>query len=133
MSSFQKAVIKAIGYFKPEKAARMLGVRMGKNCSFAGMPYFGSEPYLIKLGNHVRTSGKVSFITHDGSTWCFRDQERYKKVLRFAPIVVGDNCFFGFGSTVLPGVHIGDNCIIAAGAVVTKDIPPGSIVGGGAG
>lgn len=110
--------------------ARKLGVKIGENCSLTNLPDFGSEPYLIEIGDHVRTSNDVSFITHDGSTWVFRDNERYKKVLRFGRIKVGNNCFLGYRSVIMPGVTIGDDCIIAAGAVVTKDVPPGTVVGG---
>lgn len=46
------------------------------------------------------------------------------------PITVGDNCWFGANVSVMPGVTIGDNCVIAAGAVVTKDMPDNSIIGG---
>jgi carbonic anhydrase/acetyltransferase-like protein (isoleucine patch superfamily) len=45
-------------------------------------------------------------------------------------IDIMDNVFIGIGAIVLPGVTIGPNAIIAAGAVVTKDVPPGCIVGG---
>lgn len=43
---------------------------------------------------------------------------------------VGENCFVGGRSLILPGVEIGDNCVIGAGAVVTKSVPPRSIVAG---
>ena len=43
---------------------------------------------------------------------------------------VGRNCFIGGQSLILPGVTIGDNCVIGAGSVVTKDVPPRSIVAG---
>ena len=43
---------------------------------------------------------------------------------------IGKNCFIGGRSMILPGVRVGDGCIVAAGAVVTKDVPPGTIVGG---
>lgn len=46
------------------------------------------------------------------------------------PISVGDNCWFGGGVTVLPGVTIGSNCVIGAGSVVTKDIPDNVVVAG---
>lgn len=45
-------------------------------------------------------------------------------------IVIGNDCWLGAGSTVLDGVHIGDGCVIAAGSVVTRDVPPYSVVGG---
>jgi acetyltransferase-like isoleucine patch superfamily enzyme len=43
---------------------------------------------------------------------------------------VGENCFIGGRSMILPGVEIGDNSIVAAGAIVTKSVPPRSIVAG---
>ena len=39
------------------------------------------------------------------------------------PIRIGENCWFGAGATVLPGVTIGDNVVVGAGSVVTKDLP----------
>ena len=47
-----------------------------------------------------------------------------------APIVLERNVWVGSNSTILQGVTIGDNAIIAAGAVVTKDVPADTIVGG---
>lgn len=46
------------------------------------------------------------------------------------PISIGNNCWFGAGSIVCPGVTIGDNVVVAAGAVVIKDIPSNAVVGG---
>jgi acetyltransferase-like isoleucine patch superfamily enzyme len=46
------------------------------------------------------------------------------------PITIGNDVWSGFGSIVLPGVTVGDGAILAAGAVVTRDVPPFSIVGG---
>ena len=43
---------------------------------------------------------------------------------------VGRNCFVGGRSMILPGVTVGDGCVIGAGAVVTKDVPGGSVVVG---
>ena len=47
-----------------------------------------------------------------------------------APIVLGKNVWVGSNATILQGVTVGDNAIIAAGAVVTKDVPADTIVGG---
>ena len=47
-----------------------------------------------------------------------------------APIVLGRNVWVGAHATILKGVTIGDNAIVAAGAVVTKDVPADTIVGG---
>ena len=47
-----------------------------------------------------------------------------------APIVIGDKVWIGANATVLPGVTIGKGAIVAAGAVVTRDVPPNTIVAG---
>lgn len=47
-----------------------------------------------------------------------------------SPIHIGKNVWIGSQSTILPGVTIGDGAIVAAGAVVTKDVPPNTVVGG---
>jgi acetyltransferase-like isoleucine patch superfamily enzyme len=43
---------------------------------------------------------------------------------------IGEDCFIGARSIILPGVTIGDNCVVGSGSVVTKDVPTGSIVAG---
>ncbi|MFN4157368.1 MAG: acyltransferase [Gemmobacter sp.] len=43
---------------------------------------------------------------------------------------IGRNCFIGGRSMILPGVEIGDNCVVGAGSVVTKSVPPRSVVAG---
>ena len=114
----------------PIKYAQKIGVSLGEHCRLNGSPEWGSEPWLIRLGNHTEISFDCAFITHDGSTWVFREEQRYSKVLRFGKIVIGNNCFIGARSTILPGFVIGDNCIIGAGSLVTKNIPAGEIWGG---
>ncbi len=48
----------------------------------------------------------------------------------YAPIVVGDNCYFGLGAKIFGPVNIGSNVTVGANAVVTKDIPDNAVVGG---
>ncbi|WP_419169417.1 acyltransferase [Negativibacillus massiliensis] len=114
----------------PIKYARKIGVVVGAGCKFIGSPNWGSEPWLISIGNHTEISFDVAMITHDGATWCFRNQEEYNGTLKFGRIRIGNNCFIGARSTILPGVTIGDNSIVAAGAIVTKDVPSGEVWGG---
>ena len=106
------------------------GLQIADDCRLIGFPSFGSEPYLISIGKHVTISNQVSFITHDGGTWVFRDQPRYKDVIKFGRIVIHDNCFVGWGAILMPGITIGPNSVVAAGAVVNKTIPPGVVAGG---
>ena len=65
------------------------GMIVGKGVSIVGGANFGSEPYLITLGDYVRISMGVMFITHDGGTWAFRDLEEYKDVIKYGRIKIG--------------------------------------------
>ena len=95
-----------------------------------GIPDIVSEAYLVSIGQHVTIASEVTFITHDGGTWVIREQAKYRDVIKFGRIIVHDNCFIGYGSTIMPGVTIGPNSIVAARSVVTKDVPPNTVTGG---
>ena len=91
---------------------------------------YGSEPYLITLGNYVRISGFVQFVTHDGGSWVFRREGKYKDIVHFGRIKIGNNVFIGTHAIIMPDVVIGDNVVIGAGAVVTKKIPSNTVAVG---
>jgi acetyltransferase-like isoleucine patch superfamily enzyme len=116
-------------YFNPVKYARSLGMNVGEQTTIMTWR-FGSEPWLISIGNHVKITSNVRFITHDGGSWVFRDQERYQNVKKFGKIEIKDNCFIGNNVIIMPGVSIGPNAVVGAGAVVTKDVPAGTVVVG---
>lgn len=52
------------------------------------------------------------------------------RVNHYAPIKIGKRVWIGSNATVLQGVTIGDWSVVAAGAVVTRDVPPMTVVGG---
>lgn len=108
---------------------RYLGANIGENCSFVGRNIsLSSEPYLITIGNNVRVSFDVAFVTHDGGTHVLR--KKYPNASKYGSIVIGNNVFIGARAIILSGVTIGNDCIIGAGSVVTKDVKDGEIVGG---
>ena len=78
----------------------------------------------VTIGNNVSISHNVSIITgsHDIQSINFSGV--------FRPIKIDDYVWIGINSTILQGVHIGKGAVVAAGSVVTKDIPPYTIVGG---
>ena len=106
---------------------RKLGAQVGEDCRIQ-VKGLSSEPYLVKIHNHVTIASNVALITHDGGCWVFRDE--YPDLNVFGKIEIMDNCFIGMGSMIMPNVVIGPNSIVGAGAVVTKDVPPNTIVAG---
>ena len=112
------------------KQALKNGLKSGKGVSIMTGVSFGTEPYLITLEDEVRVSINVSFVTHDGGTWAFRDLPEYVDVIKFGKIHVGSRTFIGCNSIIMPGVTIGKRCVIGAGSVVTKDIPDGCVAAG---
>lgn len=109
------------------------GTRIGERCFVHPDADFGSEPYLISLGNHVRVNNGVKMITHDGGVWVLRELpsiNRHKEIDLFGKISIGDNVHIGTNAIILPGVSIGSNSIIGVGAIVTRSIPENSIAVG---
>ena len=127
-----KVVFSYLRKNKYPQIAREFGVKVGENCRFLTNPYvcFGSEPYLVEIGNHVEITGECRFITHDGALWVLRQEKEFEKLDKFGKITVGNNVFIGIRSTVMPGVTIGDNVIVGAGSLVTKSIPTGEVWAG---
>lgn len=112
---------------------RFLGVKIGQGCSvYTDTHNFGTEPWLIEIGNCVTLGHEVQLITHDGSSRLFRDRlpgmNPYGN--RFATIVIHDNCFIGNNAILLPGVEIGPDAVVGAGSVVTKTVPPRTVAAG---
>ncbi len=79
----------------------------------------------VTLGDGCQIGHNVVFATLDHG---LAPEERAST--RPAPIVLGKNVWVGSNSTILRGVTIGDNAVVAAGAVVTKDVPADTVVGG---
>ncbi len=53
-----------------------------------------------------------------------------RKAMIVKPIVIKRNAWIGAGATILPGVTVGENAVVAAGAMVNKDVPANTVVGG---
>ena len=79
----------------------------------------------ITIEDDVLIGPKVSLITENHP---LNPEER--KGLTGKPILIKKNAWIGANATILPGVTIGENAVVAAGAVVSKDVPDNTIVGG---
>lgn len=98
---------------------RKLGMSIGEN-SHIFSRLVSSEPFLISIGNNVTISVGVSLLTHDASIGPIAGRNVFSDIV--GPISIGNNCFIGANTIILPGVSIPDNSIVAAGSVVTKTI-----------
>lgn len=78
----------------------------------------------ITIGNDVAISHDVTIMDSDAHCIDSKDYEMSK------PVHIEDNVWIGTRATILKGVKIGKGSIVAAGAVVTKDVPPNSMVAG---
>lgn len=87
---------------------------------------------LIHIHNNVRLASNVTFATHDITHFVLNKLDdsdgNYGEIIDCIELM--DNVFIGTNVTIVNGVRIGPNAIVAAGAVVTKDVPPNSVVGG---
>ena len=101
---------------------REAGGVCGKNFKFyCPMP---GEPFLVTIGDDVTIAAGALLLTHDNSVIkCDLDATDY-----FGRVTVGDSCFIGMNSILLPGVELGDHTIVGAGSVVTKSFPEGNVV-----
>ena len=83
----------------------------------------------VAIGSHVNLAQgiTVTALNHN-----FEAPERRidEQGVSTQQVIIGDDIWIGANAVVLPGVTIGNHCVIAAGAVVTKDVPPHSLVAG---
>ena len=86
---------------------------------------------LIRIHNNVKIASNVTFVTHDITHSMLNSMlEEDKHLETVGCIEIMDNVFIGTNVTILNNVRIGPNVIVAAGAVVAKDVPANSVVGG---
>ena len=126
LQGLKRRIIKRIS---PIKYAEKTGVNFVKGGLYLyGNVEWGTEPWIITLGNNVHITDGVKFITHDGGTLLFRSKVPDLEITK--PIVIGNDVYIGNNAILMPGVTIGNNVVIGAGAVVTKDIPDNSVAVG---
>lgn len=86
----------------------------------------------IEIGNNVSITGNCAIVDVSHPLDAIERGMKIGDAIdpRRSHVVIGDGCFIGYGTTILPNVTIGRNCIIGAGSVVTRDIPDHSIASG---
>lgn len=94
----------------------------------------------VTIGNNVLISWGVNIVDHDSHSMEFQFRQNDVKDLligkknwsniKVAPVVIEDGVWIGFNASILKGVTVGERSIIAAGSLVTKDVPPATLVAG---
>lgn len=120
------------------------GVRIAKNCSLFGGPsnlleigkgtYVGMNTIMngfvdkITIGDNVSFGANVYLMVDSGPNASERLQRLYP--VEHGPITIGNHCWIGSESVIMPNVSLGDFCIVAANSFVKQSFPAYSIVGG---
>jgi len=112
------------------EVCKQKGLIIGKNVRFEGRIYFGSEPFLIEIGDNTGLADGVRFINHGGTTTYLRRLKGYEDARIFGRIKVGKNCLLGLNSVITENVEIGDNCILGSNSVLTQSMPSNTVFAG---
>ena len=85
---------------------------------------FDGRHFPIHIGDNVSIGPEATILTlgHDPRSPIFEDKG--------GPVKIGDRSWIGYRAIILPGVEIGEGAVVGAGAVVTRDVPPYTIVAG---
>lgn len=134
-------------YHTPEEIhglLRRLGAKIDDSAEIR-TPFYTDFGKFIEVGKNVFVNNACTFMDRGGIT--LEDDVKIgpranlitenhdldpakRRTLISKKIVVKRNVWIGAAATILPGVTIGENAVVAAGAVVTKDVPPDTIVAG---
>jgi len=105
-------------------------INYGKNTKIGKNVFINFDCTFLDLGgitidDNVMIGPKVNLLSEGHPV-----SPNIRQTLTGGKIHISKNVWIGAGATILPGVTIGENSVVAAGAVVTKDVPPNTIVGG---
>ncbi len=119
-----ESVDEKFGLFPPFYADYGLNITIGKNVFINSGCCFQDQGG-IEIGDNVLIGQQVVLATLN------HDLQPEKRGNMFpAPIKIGNDVWIGAHATILSGVNIGNGAVVAAGAVVTKDVPENTVVGG---
>jgi acetyltransferase-like isoleucine patch superfamily enzyme len=94
-------------------------VFIGSSCAFTGHA-------AIDIADEVMIAHKVNLVTAGHPV----EPDKRRAYITAEPIKIETNVWIGAAATILPGVNIGADAVVAAGAVVTRDVPPSTVVAG---
>lgn len=136
------------GYHSPDEVRALLERIWGQTLDVSVRmfpPFYTAFGKMTRVGKDVFINFDCTFLDQGGITLedgvfigpgakilteGHPEQPKLRHTLQTQPVIIRRNAWIGAGAIVLPGVTVGENAIVAAGAVVTKDVPDNTIVGG---
>lgn len=106
----------------PEFGDRLI---IGKFCAIAS-----GTKFIMGAANHRLSSVTTYPFNVFGGIWKEKTPDHLSQLPFKGDIIVGNDVWIGRESRIMPGVKIGDGAVVGAYSVVTKDVPPYSVVGG---
>jgi acetyltransferase-like isoleucine patch superfamily enzyme len=127
-----------------ERLSVIIGSKLDKSTTVF-VPFYTNFGRFIQIGKNVFINHACTFLDQGGIT--IEDDVQVgpkvnlitenhpldpanRKALICKPVVIKRNAWIGAAATIMPGVTVGENSVVAAGAVVTRNVPPNTIVGG---
>ncbi len=107
---------------------RARGVKVGKNTLISFGSWIDTQPgTTVIIGNRCIISSGAKILAHD---WAKAKMGMTSKIGHYTTTVLEDFVFVGMNSVVLSGIRVGEGAVIGAGSVVTRDVPPYTLVAG---
>lgn len=104
------------------------GLVLGDNSNIGPYSFVGCSGF-VSIGSNVMMGPRVNLLAEQHNTADTERPMNGQGVTR-SSLTIADDCWIGANSTILPGVSIGEGSIVGAGSVVTRDVPPFSVVVG---
>jgi maltose O-acetyltransferase len=133
-----RKVLRWLGSHHPDNRTRkiffmMTGVHIGEGTNITpGLIVNDGYSGLVSIGERVSIATNVTLVADSNPNNSHLGALPYVKehLIKTAPVVIEDDVWLGTNAVVLPGVRVGRGAIVGAGAVVTRDVPPFTVVAG---
>jgi acetyltransferase-like isoleucine patch superfamily enzyme len=133
-----RKILRWLGAHHPDNRTRqiffrMTGVQIGEGTNITpGLVVNDGYSGLCSIGQRVSIATNVTLVVDSNPNNSRLDGQPYVKehLVKTAPVIIEDDVWLGTNAVVLPGVRVGRGAIVGAGAVVTRDVPPFTVVAG---
>lgn len=133
-----RKLVRWLGAYHPDNRTRQIffretGVEIGTGTNITpGLIVNDSYSGLCRIGRRVSIATNVTIVVDSNPNNSFLSREPYvsNRLVQTQPVLIEDDVWVGTNAVIMPGLTIGSGSIVGAGAVVTRDVPPFSVVAG---